>query len=100
MSTLTAETINRIASGASRTVSLAGLSSHPERVRSALQFIDPHNRDAWVKMAFAIKSEFGDDGLPVMKLVPSIHALALSQANTERKKREKPAYIMIFANLV
>ena len=47
-----------------------------------------------------VATEFGDDGLPVMKLVPSIHALALSQANTERKKREKPAYIMIFANLV
>lgn len=33
-----------------------------ERARSAIQFLDPSDRELWVKMAFAIKSEFGDDG--------------------------------------
>ena len=85
MSTLTAETINRIASGASRTVSLAGLSSHPERVRSALQFIDPHNRDAWVKMAFAIKSEFGDDGFDLWDDWGSAHPRPASEVKATWK---------------
>ncbi|MCS0581002.1 DUF3987 domain-containing protein [Massilia pinisoli] len=33
-----------------------------ERIREALQFIDPGDRETWVKMGFAIKDEFGDVG--------------------------------------
>ena len=36
-----------------------------ERIRSALHFLDPHDRLTWVKMAFAIKSEMGDDGFDI-----------------------------------
>src|SRR5690348_966216 len=36
-----------------------------ERIRDALQCIDPANRDCWVKMAFAIKSELGEAGFEV-----------------------------------
>jgi putative DNA primase/helicase len=32
------------------------------RIREALQFVDPSDRDTWVKMAFAIKDELGDTG--------------------------------------
>ncbi len=36
-----------------------------ERIREALQFIDPSNRDPWVNMGMAIKSELGDAGFDV-----------------------------------
>ena len=36
-----------------------------ERIREALQFIDPSDRDTWVKMGFAIKDELGDDGFDI-----------------------------------
>lgn len=32
----------------------------PERIRSALAFIPADNRDTWVQMAMALRSEFGD----------------------------------------
>lgn len=32
------------------------------RIRAALQFIDPSDRETWVNMAFAIKDELGDAG--------------------------------------
>jgi putative DNA primase/helicase len=35
---------------------------NPERVRSALQSIYPSNRDHWVKVAFAIRSEYDEEG--------------------------------------
>lgn len=34
-----------------------------QKAISALSFVPPHDRDTWVKMAMALKSEFGDDGL-------------------------------------
>ncbi len=39
--------------------------SHPsiEKIQSALSFVQPHDRDVWVKMAMAIKSELGDEGM-------------------------------------
>lgn len=36
-----------------------------ERVRTALAYIEPYDRDEWVKMGMAIKSELGDDGFSV-----------------------------------
>ena len=33
-----------------------------DRTRAALQFIDASDRDTWLRMAFAIKSEVGDAG--------------------------------------
>jgi putative DNA primase/helicase len=36
-----------------------------ERIREALQFIDPSDRDTWVKMGFAIKDELGDAGFDI-----------------------------------
>ena len=33
-----------------------------EDVRQALSFVSPESRDTWVAMAFAVKSEFGDEG--------------------------------------
>jgi len=30
-----------------------------DRIEDALQFIDPYDRDTWVKMGMAIKSELG-----------------------------------------
>lgn len=85
MTTLTAETINRIASGASRTTSPVGLLAHPERVRSALRFIDPHNRDAWVKMAFAIKSEFGESGFDIWDEWGAAHPRPASEVKSTWK---------------
>ena len=35
---------------------------NPQRLRDALQFIDPSDRDTWVRMGMAIKSELGDAG--------------------------------------
>ena len=32
------------------------------RVREALSYIDPHDRGTWVRMAMALKNEFGDAG--------------------------------------
>ncbi|ODT82149.1 MAG: hypothetical protein ABS69_05320 [Nitrosomonadales bacterium SCN 54-20] len=36
-----------------------------ERIRKALQFIDASNRDTWVRMGMAIKSEVGDAGFDI-----------------------------------
>ena len=36
-----------------------------ERIREALQFIDANNRDTWVRMGMAIKSEVGDAGFDI-----------------------------------
>lgn len=36
-----------------------------ERVREALSYIPPHDRDTWVRMGMAIKNEFGDEGFEV-----------------------------------
>lgn len=33
-----------------------------EKIQSALSFVLPQDRDVWVKMAFAIRSELGEDG--------------------------------------
>ncbi len=33
-----------------------------DKVQSALSFVSPQDRDVWVKMAMAVKSELGDDG--------------------------------------
>lgn len=34
-------------------------------IEAALQYIDPFDRDTWVQMAMAIKSELGDAGFDV-----------------------------------
>ena len=36
-----------------------------ERIREALHFISPSDRDTWVKMGMAVKSELGEDGFDV-----------------------------------
>jgi len=36
-----------------------------DRIEEALQFIDPLDRDTWVKMGMAIKSELGDSGFEI-----------------------------------
>lgn len=36
-----------------------------ERIRDALHFIPADNRDTWLRMGMAVKSELGDDGFPV-----------------------------------
>lgn len=33
-----------------------------QKARAALSFVPPHERETWVRMAMAIKSEFGEDG--------------------------------------
>ncbi len=37
-------------------------STNPDRIRKALPYIDAHDRDTWVKVGMAIKSELGDAG--------------------------------------
>ena len=37
----------------------------PETAREALAFIDPSDRDLWVRMAMAVKSELGDSGFEI-----------------------------------
>jgi P4 family phage/plasmid primase-like protien len=39
--------------------------SNIERTRSALAFIPANDRDLWVSMAFAVKTEHGDAGFPI-----------------------------------
>jgi len=41
------------------------MSGDMERIREALQFIDASDRDRWVSMGMAIKSELGDTGFDV-----------------------------------
>jgi len=36
-----------------------------EAVWKMLQYIPAHNRDTWVKVGMALKSEFRDDGFPL-----------------------------------
>ena len=36
-----------------------------DRIEDALQFIDPSDRDTWLKMGMAIKSELGDSGFEI-----------------------------------
>ena len=36
-----------------------------DEIAQALSYLSPHNRDTWVKMSFAIKSELGDDGFDI-----------------------------------
>ena len=36
--------------------------SNPDRIREALFYIDPANRDTWLRLGMAIKSEFGENG--------------------------------------
>ena len=36
-----------------------------ERAKDALQFIDAHDRETWVLMAMALKSEFGEAGFAI-----------------------------------
>lgn len=36
-----------------------------ERIREALHFISPSDRDTWVKMGMAVKSELGEDGFDI-----------------------------------
>jgi hypothetical protein len=43
------------------------LSDDIERIREALQFIDPVDRDTWVRMGFAIKDELGEAGFETAK---------------------------------
>ncbi len=38
------------------------MSNHTQRISSALHFIDPSQRDTWVQMGMAVKSELGDTG--------------------------------------
>lgn len=38
------------------------MNSEFDRIQKALQFIDPSNRETWVTMGMAIKSELGDSG--------------------------------------
>ena len=33
-----------------------------DKIQSALSFVSPHDRDVWVKMAMAIRSELGEEG--------------------------------------
>jgi phage/plasmid primase-like uncharacterized protein len=37
----------------------------PERIRQALAFIDASDRDVWVRMGMAVKSELGEEGFDV-----------------------------------
>lgn len=57
----------------------------PERVRSALQFIDPHDRATWVKAAFAIKSEFGEGGFDLWDEWGSAHPRPASEVKSTWK---------------
>ena len=41
------------------------MSENLKRMREALQFIPAHDRDIWVKMGMAIKSELGDEGYSI-----------------------------------
>lgn len=36
-----------------------------QKAITALSFVPPHDRDTWVKMGMAIKSEFGEDGFDI-----------------------------------
>lgn len=36
-----------------------------ERAKDALQYIDPHNREIWLRMGMALKSEFGEAGFAI-----------------------------------
>ena len=59
--------------------------ANPERVRSALQYIDPHNREVWVKMAFAIKDEFGEAGFDIWDEWGSAHPRPASEVKATWK---------------
>lgn len=39
-----------------------------ERIRDALQYVPAHDRETWLKMGMAVKSELGDDGFPVWEI--------------------------------
>ncbi|WP_019102715.1 DUF927 domain-containing protein [Chromobacterium haemolyticum] len=41
------------------------MSSNTEHIRQALQHLDAHDREGWVLMAMAIKSELGEAGFPI-----------------------------------
>ncbi|WP_312463124.1 DUF5906 domain-containing protein [Comamonas sp.] len=56
-----------------------------ERIRSALQFLNPHNRDTWVKMAFAIKSEMGDYGFEIWDEWGAAHKRPASEVKSTWK---------------
>ncbi len=43
----------------------ASMTGDIERIREALQFIDASDRDTWLRMGMAIKSELGDTGFDV-----------------------------------
>lgn len=44
------------------TISVPASLEKIEKIQSALSFVLPQDRDVWVKMAFAIRSELGEDG--------------------------------------
>ncbi|HQU80455.1 MAG TPA: AAA family ATPase [Azonexus sp.] len=49
------------------------MSGDIERIREALQFIDPNDRDTWLKVGMAIKSELAETGFDVWEAW-SLHA--------------------------
>ena len=36
-----------------------------ERIREALRYISPHERDIWLRIGMAVKSELGEDGFDI-----------------------------------
>lgn len=66
---------------------------NPERVRSALQFLDPNNRDVWVKMAFAIKSEMGDEGFDIWADWGSAHTRPAGEVKSTWKSAKSSGKI-------
>ncbi len=41
------------------------MSEAPERIRAALEFVPPDNRDTWLRMGMAVKSELNGEGFDV-----------------------------------
>jgi len=65
-----------------------------ERIRSALQFLDPNDRLTWVEMAFAIKSEMGEDGFDIWDDWGSAHKRPQSEVKSTWKSA-KPGSLNI-----
>lgn len=55
------------------------------RATGALNFLDPDDRDLWVKMAFALKSEFGEDAYDAWELWGSLHPRPASEIRSTWK---------------
>ena len=65
-----------------------------ERARSALAVLAPGDRDLWVKMAFALKSEFGDDAKSIWEDWGAGHVRPAQEVNATWKSA-KPGPVTI-----